>query len=139
LEITPNDYFSLFYRFNYAANEFKANRNELGFSAGGSGLRFSSNYTYIRDSLSPDAASIEELYLNVSTQMTDNWTTEVGTLQDLRDGGGSLSHTASLKYEDECFIFLGRYLRSYINSVDIEQEDAFIFTLTYKTLGEVTF
>ena len=71
--------------------------------------------------------------------MTDNWTTEVGTLQDLRDGGGSLSHTASLKYEDECFIFLGRYLRSYINSVDIEQEDAFIFTLTYKTLGEVTF
>jgi LPS-assembly protein len=139
LEITPNDYFSLFYRFNYAANEFKANRNELGFSAGGNGLRFSSNYTYIRDSLSPDASSIEELYLNVSTQFTDNWTTEVGTLQDLRDGGGSLSHTASLKYEDECFIFLGRYLRSYINSVDIEQEDAFIFTLTYKTLGEVSF
>ncbi|MDF1750845.1 MAG: LPS assembly protein LptD [Alphaproteobacteria bacterium] len=139
LEITPNEYFSLFYRFNYAADEFEANRNELSFSAGGDGIRFSSNYTYIRDSLSPDSKSIEELSLNLSTQLTDNWTTQLGTLQDLRDGGGSLQHTAGLKYEDECFIFLGRYLRSYINSADIEQEDAFLFTLTYKTLGEVTF
>jgi LPS-assembly protein len=139
LEIAPSDYFSLFYRFNYAADEVRANRNELGFYAGGNGLRFSSNYTFIRDSLSPDAVAIEQLYLNVSSQMTDNWTTELGTLQDLRAGGGSLYHTASLKYEDECFIFLGKYMRSYLTSADVERENSFIFTLTYKTLGEVTF
>lgn len=139
IDINPNEYISAFYRFNFQADEFIANRNELNFSVGGDGFRISSNYTFVRDSLDPSATAIEELSLSVNNQFNDYWSTSLTTLQDLSEGGGSLSHSAGLTYEDECFIFAGRYLRTYTQSVDVSQEDSFLFKLTFKTLGEVDF
>lgn len=139
VEINPNRYVSAFYRFNFQAEEFIANRNELNLTVGGDGFRVTSNYTFVRDSLDPSATSIEELSLTVSNKFNDYWTTNLSTLQDLSEGGGSLSHTAGLTYEDECFIFAGRYLRTYTQSTDVSQEDSFLFKLTFKTLGEVDF
>lgn len=139
LEISPNEYFSAFYRFNFQADDMLANRNELTLSAGGSGFRVDANYTFVRDNLDPAATAIEELSLSINNQFNDYWSTQLATLQDLQEGGGSLSHTAGLIYEDECFIFSGRYIRTFTRSVDVEQEDSLLFRLTFKTLGEVEF
>jgi LPS-assembly protein len=139
LRVEPNDYFSLFYRFNIQEDELLANRSELDAVVGGSGLQFAGNYTFIRDTIDPSSTAVEELSLTVSSQFSEYWSGSVSTLQDLEEDGGSLSHSAFLKYEDECFIFRGRYLRSYTRSVDVSQEDSLFFQLTFKTLGEVTF
>ena len=139
VEVSPNKYFSAFYRFNFKDDEFLANRNELTLSAGGEGFRILTNYTFVRDSLDPAATAVEELSLSISNKINDYWTTQLSTLQDLEEGGGSLSHVAGLIYEDECFIFSGRYVRTFTRSVDVEEEDSILFRLTYKTLGEVEF
>ncbi|MDW3207956.1 MAG: LPS assembly protein LptD [Alphaproteobacteria bacterium] len=139
LEISPNQYFSAFYRFNFQADDFLANRNELTLSTGGEGFRINANYTFVRDNLDPSAAAIEELSLSLNNQFNDYWSTQLATLQDLEEGGGSLSHSAGLIYEDECFIFSGRYVRTFTRSADVEEEDSLLFRLTYKTLGEVEF
>lgn len=138
-EVSPNKYINAFYRFNFEADDLLANRNELGLSVGGEGIQFTSNYTFIRDSLDPNATQIEELALGMSVKLTDYWTTRVSTLQDLKEDGGSLRHAAQFIYEDECFIFDGQYLRRYTRSVDISEEDAILFRLSFKTLGEVEF
>jgi hypothetical protein len=44
-----------------------------------------------------------------------------------------------LVYEDECFIFDGTFVRSYLRSTDIQEEDSILLRLTFKTLGEVEF
>lgn len=139
LRLQPNEHFQLFYRFNLEDNEFQANRNELDLIAGGKGLQFTSRYTFVRDTLDPTSTGTEELSLGISSQFDQYWTGSLSTLQDLEDDGGSLAHRAQLRYEDECFIFQGRYLRSYTRSVDVSEEDSIFFNLTFKTLGEVNF
>lgn len=139
VRISPNQYLDAFYRFSVEADELLANRNEFGMTLGGAGLRFNSRYTFARDNLQQGASAIEELALGVSSQFSEHWSGSLNTLQDLRKDGGSLSHGARLVYEDECFIFDGRFTRSYLRSVDVQEEDSILLRLTFKTLGEVEF
>ncbi|MEQ8442006.1 MAG: LPS assembly protein LptD [Alphaproteobacteria bacterium] len=139
LSFNPMDYLSLNYRFNFQSDELLANRNELSFSAGGPGLQFSGNYTFVRDGLDVTSSEVEELSLGIASDIDDFWTVRASTLQDLTKDGGSLNHRAQFVYEDECFIFDANFIRSYTRSADLEEDDTIYFQLTFKTLGEVTF
>lgn len=139
VRVSPNRYVDAFYRFSLEADDLLANRNEFGMNLGGEGLRFDARYTFARDKLQQGASAIEELALGVGSRFSEHWSGSLNTLQDLRKDRGSLSHGARLVYEDECFIFDGRFTRSYLRSVDVEEEDSILLRLTFKTLGEVEF
>jgi len=139
LAFSPMEYLNVNYRFNFQPDEFLANRNELSFSAGGSGLLFSGSYNFVRDGLNLASSEVEELALGVRSSIDDEWTLGASTLQDLTKDGGSLNHRAQLIFEDECFIFDANFTRSYTRSADLEEEDSIFFQLTFKTLGDVTF
>lgn len=139
LEVSPNEYVNAFYRFNYATDELLANRNEFSMNIGGEGLRFNTNYTFVRSNIDPTTSNVEELSLGVTSKLNDFWTVQAATLQDLRVGQGTLQHLGRLTYEDECFIFVTQYTKRYIRSVDLSEENSIMFQLTFKTMGEVTF
>jgi LPS-assembly protein len=139
VEVSPNEYVNAFYRFSVEADELLANRNEFGLAVGGAGLRLTGNYAFSRDNLSPSATAIEQLGIGVESQFSEHWSGSANTVRDLRTDGGSLSHGARLVYEDECFIFDGTFVRSYLRSTDIQEEDSILLRLTFKTLGEVEF
>lgn len=139
VEVSPNKFIDLGYRFNVSSDDLRANRNEIYSTVGGAGLQVSAQYTFVRDTVVSSSPEVEELALNASSQLNEFWSVRAGTLQDLRDNGSSLSHNVAVRYEDECFILDGSFRRNFFVGQDISPADALLFNLTFKTLGEVQF
>lgn len=139
LALAPSEYASFYYRFNFDQEEEVANRNEVAARLGRDALSVNASYMLLRDRLQPDTVEVEELALNLNAQWDDYWGGTIFTLRDLLDDGGALRHGAVVRYEDECFIFRGRFQRDFTRSTDVSAEDSLLFTLTFKTLGDVQF
>ena len=139
LQAAPSRYVDLGYRFNVSSDEFVSNRNDVFVGLGGSGLRFDGRYTFVRDTVSAATPQVEEVSLSASSKINQFWTVRANTLRDLREDGQSLSHAAGLRYEDECFIFDGAFTKNFFSGEDNSPESSLLFTLTFKTLGEVEF
>lgn len=139
LQASPNSFFDFGYRFNFSANDGRANRSEVYGTLGGSGLKLNGQYSFLRDTVSTDTPEVEELSLSGSSQLDEFWSVRASTLQDLTDGGDSLMHSVAMRYEDECFVFDGTFQRTFFTGEDVTPEDLLLFKLTFKTLGEVQF
>lgn len=138
IDIRPTKYVDFYYRFRADEEDLRSNRSELGYSIGSPALGMSGDYVFVRDGIAVDTFSIEELRLTGFAQWDDNWSIRASTLRDLeqQNGDGSLRHAASVRYEDECFIFDGSFERSFTRSTDIQSSDQLLFRLTFKTLAE---
>lgn len=138
LDINPTKYLDVFYRFRVEEDNLRANRSEVGYSLGTSALGMSGEYVFVREGIAVDTFSIEELRLSAFAKWDDNWSIHGSTLRDLEqpNDGGSLKHSALIRYEDECFIFDSTFTRSFTRSTDIQSSDEFLVRLTFKTLAE---
>ena len=139
IDVRPTRYLDFYYRFRLNEDDFRSNRSELGYALGSASLGMSGEYVFVREGVAVDTFSIEELRLSGFAKWDDHWSIRASTLRDLEEqnGDGSLSHTAGLRYEDECFIFDGSFKRSFTRSTDIQASDELLFRLTFKTLAEV--
>ncbi|MFT6580359.1 MAG: LPS-assembly protein [Alphaproteobacteria bacterium] len=138
VQLEPNEYVSLLYRFRIAATDLEWKRNEVGFHVGANIMRLTGDYIYIDDDPSnAGLAEREELRLSMTSQFHENWQLALSTRRDLTAQGGTLSTGASLIYEDECFIFSTIAQRSFTRDAELEPTDSLVFRLTFKHLGEV--
>lgn len=138
IDVRPTQYLDLYYQFRLDNDDYRSNRSEVGYALGTSALGMSGEYVFVREGIAGDAFSIEELRLSGFAKWDDNWSVSATTLRDLEqsDDSGSLKHSASVRYEDECFIFDGSFVRTFTNSTDVQASDELLFRLTFKTLAE---
>ncbi len=139
LEIRPNRYMDLLYRFRADQSTLEFRRNEVGFSAGPEAFRVSGNYIFIDDD--PSDAAVEkreELSLSFNTKINDFWSVALRTQRDLSDDGGTLFAGMQVTYEDECFIFETKAERRFTQDADFEPSDKITIRLTFKHLGSLS-
>lgn len=138
IDIRPNQYLDLLYRFRAEDDNFGFKRNEVGFTAGTDALRFSGNYLFINDD--PNDAAFEEreeITLSAKTQIDDYWSVTAQTQRNLRENGGTIFAGLRVTYEDECFIFTTEAERRFTEDADFGQSDSVVFRLSFKNLGSV--
>ena len=139
VEIRPNKYLNLLYRFRSDSDSLDFKRNEIGFSLGTKALHLSGNYLFIKNDTGEVAfQDREELSFAISSQIQDNWSVAAQSQRDLGDNGGTLFAGVNLTYEDECFKFSTDAKRSFTNNAEIKPSDDILFRLTFKNLGTVT-
>jgi len=139
VEIRPNRYLDLLYRFSVDDNSLDFRRNEVGFSAGPKAFQISGTYIFIDDD--PSDAAVEkreELTLSFKSQIDDFWSISLRTQRDLRADGGTLFSGARITYEDDCFIFSVNAERRFTQDADFEPSDKIFFRLTFKNLGSLS-
>ncbi len=139
VEIRPNRYLDLLYRFRADNNAFDFKRNEVEFSVGPAAFQLSGNYIFIADD--PSDAAVEkreEIRLSFKSKINDFWSIALRTQRDLRANGGTLFSGLQFTYEDECFIFSANAERRFTQDADFEPSDKIFFRLTFKNLGSLS-
>lgn len=138
LEVAPNKYLDLLYRFRLSERNFDAFRNELGVTAGPPAFKLAGDYIFIASEASGGAfPDREELRATFESRLTDFWSVGLETRRDLTPAGGPLEHIALITYEDECFKLDLGYRRNFTSSIEIEKSTTVSVQLVFKSLGDV--
>ena len=139
LEVAPNKYLDLLYRFRAAEDDLHLLRSELGVGMGPPAFKLTGDYIFIASEASaglfPDR---EELSAEFTSQLSDFWSMGLHIRRDLTSTGGTLEHGVRLTYEDECFKLDASFKRDFTSSIDVEEENIFSVQLVFKNLGNVT-
>ncbi|MDA0664712.1 MAG: LPS assembly protein LptD [Proteobacteria bacterium] len=139
VNIRPNRYLDLLYRFRADDDTLGFKRNELEFSAGPDAFRVSSNYLFV--AADPNEASLEEreeIGISASSKIDDFWTVSAQTQRDLDSNGGTLFTGMRITYEDECVILTADAERRFTRDADFDPSDTIIFRVSFKNLGAVS-
>ena len=139
IDIRPHEYIDLLYRFRINHMDLTPIRNEFSFNVGPNALQISGNYIYVENGTGAGSSiKREEIKTSVSSQISQFWSIRASTHRDLTKNGGSLSHSASLNYADECFTFnmIGR--RSFFRDADVHPSTSLLFRIIFKNLGQVS-
>jgi len=138
IDVKPNQYVDLLYRFRFSDSDFSARSSAIGFSVGPSAMKIAGNYFFVEEGTAAgDSERREELRLTLSSRVNQFWSASLGTHRDLTDDGGSLAHTLSARYQDECFAFETTAQRTFTRDADIEPESRILFRFIFKYLGQV--
>lgn len=139
LQISPDKYMDLLYRFRLAEHDFNLLRGETSVAIGPPSFRLTGDHVYIAaeasNGLYPDR---EEVNADLSSQLTDYWSIGLNTRRDLTSDGGPLEHGARITYEDECFRLAMKFRRDFTSSVDVEEETVFSVEIVFKNLGNIS-
>lgn len=139
VDLVPNRYFDLLYRFRVAERDLDLLRSELGVSMGPPALRLTGDYIFISSEASAEVfPDREEVTAELSSQLTDFWRISGNMRRDLTAGGGPLEHGARITYEDECFRLEAKYRREFTETVDTEKGTTISVELVFKTFGTET-
>jgi len=138
IDVKPNQYVDLLYRFRFSESDFSIRSSAIGFSIGPSAMSVSGNYFFVEEgTAASNSERREEFQLALSSRINRFWSASLGTHRDLTDNGGSLAHTLSARYEDECFAFETAAQRSFTRDADIEPESRILFRFIFRHLGQV--
>jgi len=137
VEISPQKYFQMLYRFRLDNESLNPRRNEIIASAGPSILKLSTSYLFIEGQEGSDAfPDREELSLTATSRITDRWSVRANTLRDAQSGT-TRSHSFGATYSDDCLSFNASFSRSFTQDRDIKKTDTIFFSVTLKTLGSL--
>ncbi|MGB0551764.1 MAG: LPS-assembly protein LptD [Alphaproteobacteria bacterium] len=138
IDVKPNQYVDLLYRFRFSESDFSTRSSAVGFSIGPRAMSVSGNYVFVEEgTAASNSERREELQLALSSRINRFWSASLRTHRDLADNGGSLAHTLRARYEDECFAFETTAQRSFTRDADIEPESRILFRLIFRHLGQV--
>jgi LPS-assembly protein len=138
IDVKPNKYVDLLYRFRFNESDLSARSSALGFSVGPSAMRVSGSYFFVEEgTAASNADQREELRLTLGSRINQFWSASLGTHRDLTDNGGALAHTLGARYQDECFGFDATAQRTFTEDADIKPESQIIFRFIFKHLGLV--
>lgn len=136
VQVQPGEFLNAFYRTRLSKDDLSAKRNELAFSVGPKALKFSSNYIFFDREEGSEFKTREQLSSTLSARFTRYWRGSVSGLRDLVDDE-MRSLRIGLIYEDECLTFETQATRTFYEDRDLKPTDAILFTVTFKTLGEI--
>lgn len=134
---SPNRYLDLNYRFRLDKDDYELKYNELGARVGSDILRLYTSYVYLQPNQNSYYSSDErkELYFNISSEVTKNWSVSIYDRIDLTDGGGQLEHGGRVTYEDECLQLAFSAKRHNYKDPTLDNDYEFGITFFFKTLG----
>ncbi|HAA93787.1 MAG TPA: LPS-assembly protein LptD, partial [Rhodospirillaceae bacterium] len=139
VDIKPHQYIDLLYRFRVDHNDLTPRRNEFSFRVGPKAFQVSGDYTFVDNGTGAgSSAKREEIKAAVQSQISQFWSFRASTHRDLSKDGGSLRHSMSLRYEDECITFDVTGTRSFFRDADIRPSDSLLFKVIFKHLGQVS-
>jgi LPS-assembly protein len=141
INVSPSSYFDTFYRFRFAKDNLRAQRQEVGFSGGPEKLRLSANYIRLPpDLIGGDPTPRQQISVGVAAGVSRYWTVSVSTTQNLTNtlGVSTISSALVAAYRDECLSFITSLSQSGTSDRDIRPGASLLFTLVFKNLGEIS-
>ena len=140
IDLTPNPYVSMQYRFRSDKDTLSKRRSELSAIVGPDLLRVTTSYTFVKASGTPaNPNSTEELFMALSSKFSQNWSVVLGHRQNLGINGGAIRTDVGLTYEDECMIFGLHFARDNTQDRDFKKGLAVGLRLNLKTIGDIRF
>jgi LPS-assembly protein len=134
--VSPRGHLDVYYRTRLDKDDLSARRNEVKLSAGPPALRLNADYVFFERQADSEFPAREELTTSVSAQFSRYWRGQVSAKSDLADSE-MRSAGLGLTYEDECLVFSTNLTRTFFEDRDLKPTDAILFSVTFKTLGEV--
>lgn len=135
LQISPNKYLDLLYRFRIDTNDFDLERNELGLQVGPPALNLGVSYARLHNN-GTGLGSREEIAGRLSSQITNFWSAYAATRADLEDNK-LLSIGGGVAYQDECFQLALSASQTNFEDDEIDPGTRFMLTVGFKNLGAV--
>ncbi|MCQ2914620.1 MAG: LPS assembly protein LptD [Alphaproteobacteria bacterium] len=113
-----NGWANIGYSFRIDKDNHKLARSDTHFSVGNPLLRFSASYIYLKNKIDKDryAKDQEEINYTVSSQLSRFWSTSLNQRYNLKKDSkdyGMTDMTWAIRYEDECFAWIGSVKREY--------------------------
>ncbi len=133
---SPGRHLNVFYRSRWDKDDLSPRRNEVKLSAGPPALRLDADYVFFERQADSEFPTREELTTSLNTQFSRYWRGQVSAKRDLADNE-MRSAGLGLTYEDECLVFSTNLTRTFFEDRDLKPTDAILFSVTFKTLGEV--
>lgn len=145
LSADPLPWFGVSYRARYASDQLRQTFSDVSVTVGQRPFAVSGSYVLVPPSVSGNRATRREevggaaLVGPFQGTRIENWRGLASTYFDLEQNR-LVSTAFGLIYEDECFVFDVRYVRSFTNPVlQAEGGTALLFQLTFKTVGDFGF
>ena len=136
VHISPGSLVDILYRARLDQSNFGFKRNELITQIGRPLFSTRVYYSFFAAQPNSEFSDREEIQYSVSSQFTENYRGSLSGTNDLDDGGSLRRISASLTYEDECFVFETTATRSFFEDRELRPSDSIVFRIALKTLGE---
>ncbi|MCC7050088.1 MAG: LPS-assembly protein LptD [Alphaproteobacteria bacterium] len=139
LEVSPHPWLDVITRFRLDKDEFTISRNETIAVVGPPILQLQGSFIRA-PSTQFSNGEVQQVAGYVSSKVDQNWTVHVNGLRDLNEGNGLgwINYGAGARYEDECFIFDMRWLRTFTPNQEVAAGDTIYFKLTFRLLGDLS-
>jgi len=140
VDLTPNPYVTLQYRFRFDKDSFVARRSELSAAVGPELLRVSSSYIFVKSNGTPSVPnSTEELFVALSSRFARNWSIVASHRQNLGINGGAIRTDIGVTYEDECVVIGLDLANDNTQDRDFKNGMAVVLRISMKTIGDIKF
>jgi len=138
VEMSPHPWFDVITRFRLNKDDFGIERNETIAVVGPPILQLTGSYLRA-PSTQFSNGRVQQVSGVLSSKVDDNWSVRAYGIRDLNDGNdlGWVNYGAGATYEDECFIFDVRWLRTFTASQEVDPGDTIYFKLSFKLLGDL--
>jgi len=137
-EVSPHPWFDVITRFRLNKEDFGIERNETAAVVGPPILQLSASYLRA-PSTEFSNGRVQQLTGVLTSKVDQNWSVRAYGHRDLHDGNdlGWVNYGAGATYEDECFIFDVRWLRTFTANQEVGPGDTIYFKLSYRLLGDL--
>ena len=141
IEVTPNQYVSMQYRFRLDRDTLASRRSEVSATVGPDLLRVTTSYLFVKaDGNQPaNFGSTEEVYVALSSRFSQHWSVALGHRQNLGANGGSIRTDVGITYEDECVVIGLDLANDNTQDRDFKKGIAVLLRLNLKTIGDIKF
>ncbi len=138
LQINPGNWWDGFARLRMDSQTLRVRQADLLTNLGPQIFRVSVNYTYIADALSPidSFGARQEINVGVTSRLNEHWTLGAIYSADIEAGKTRL-YGASVRYEDECFVFGLQAQRRLYHDQILAPDTRILFQLVFKQLTSV--
>jgi LPS-assembly protein len=138
LQINPGSWWDGFARLRMDSQSLRLRQADLLTTLGPQIFRISVNYTYIADALSTveSFGARQEINVGVTSRLDEHWTLGAIYSADIEAGKTRL-YGASVRYEDECFVFGLQAQRRLYHDAVLKPDTRILFQLAFKQLTSV--
>jgi LPS-assembly protein len=138
VEMSPHPWFDVITRFRFNKEDFGIERNETIAVVGPPILQLQGSYVRA-PSTQFSNGRVQQAQGYLSSQIDANWRVHINGLRDLNDGNGLgwVNYGAGAIYQDECFTFDVRWLRTFTANQEVAAGDTIYFKLTFRLLGDL--
>ena len=128
------------YRFRLAKDTLANRRSELSATVGPALLRVTTDYLFVKAGGTPATpTNTEELFVTVSSRVSQNWNVTLSHRHNLAAAGGSIRTDIGFTYEDECTVIGLDIAKDNTQDRDFKNGIAVLFRLSLKTVGDIKF